>query len=214
MYKVLKTGSKGNSVLYGNCVLVDIGVPFSLLEPYLKRIQLVLLTHKHNDHINQTTLKRLVLERPTVRIGVCEWMLDYVKEYKNVDVFEIPKKKGDRAKLYNYGSVKISPIKLYHDVQNCGYRLFFDNYKIIHATDTQHLKGITAKGYDLYAIEHNYNEDTVWDTIERIEKAGGYAHQKGSIETHLSEQQAREFIHKNAVGNYEVLRLHETQSEL
>ena len=113
-----------------------------------------MLTHEHKDHINIDTLKKLRFERPRLRIGCCIWMLKHLKGLKNIDVFEI-------GNIYDYELFKIIPIKLYHDVSNCGYRILTNNSKIIHATDTAHLNGIEAKGYDLYALEHNYDEDTI-----------------------------------------------------
>ena len=203
MVNVLASGSKGNAVIYGKSILVDCGVPFALIKPYLKEIQLILLTHEHGDHLNVATLKKIISERPALRVGCCEWLKDKLDFVKNLDIYQI-------GSLYDYGMVKISPIQLYHDVPNCGYRLFFDMMKIIHATDTAHLEGITASEYDVYAIEHNYDEDTVFESIKAIETAGGYAHQRGSINSHLSDQQATEFIWKNK-GKKEplIVRLHE-----
>jgi phosphoribosyl 1,2-cyclic phosphodiesterase len=203
MVNVLASGSKGNAVIYGKSILVDCGVPFALIKPYLKEIQLILLTHEHGDHLNVATLKKIISERPALRVGCCEWLKDKLDFVKNLDIYQI-------GSLYDYGMVKISPIQLYHDVPNCGYRLFFDMMKIIHATDTAHLEGITASEYDVYAIEHNYDEDTVFESIKAIEAAGGYAHQRGSINSHLSDQQATEFIWKNK-GKKEplIVRLHE-----
>lgn len=203
MVNVLASGSKGNAVIYGKSILVDCGVPFALIKPYLKEIQLILLTHEHGDHLNVATLKKIISERPALRVGCCEWLKDKLDFVKNLDIYQI-------GSLYDYGMVKISPIQLYHDVPNCGYRLFFDMMKIIHATDTAHLEGITALEYDVYAIEHNYDEDTVFESIKAIEADGGYAHQRGSINSHLSDQQATEFIWKNK-GKKEplIVRLHE-----
>lgn len=203
MVNVLASGSKGNAVIYGKSILVDCGVPFALIKPYLKEIQLILLTHEHGDHLNVATLKKIISERPALRVGCCEWLNDKLDFVKNLDIYQI-------GSLYDYGVVKISPIQLYHDVPNCGYRLFFDIMKIIHATDTAHLEGITASEYDVYAIEHNYDEDAVFESIKAIEAAGGYAHQRGSINSHLSDQQATEFIWKNK-GKKEplIVRLHE-----
>lgn len=205
MYKVIATGSQGNAILYHNSILVDIGIPYALLKPYLFNIQIVLLTHRHFDHINIGTLKKLALERPTIRIGCCEWMKEFVSGMKNVDVYEI-------GKVYNYGAFQISPVKLYHDAPNCGYRIFKDGTKIFHSTDTAHLEGISAKDYDLYAIESNYDDETVHDLIAQKQERGEYAHQVGSINIHLSEQQARDFIFKNKGENSKVLRLHETMT--
>ena len=68
-YKIIATGSKGNAILYHNCILVDCGVPFTLLKPYYKDIKLVLLTHIHGDHFNIQTIKKLAFERPSIRFG-------------------------------------------------------------------------------------------------------------------------------------------------
>lgn len=207
MYQLIQSGSEGNSVLYHGSILVDCGVSFASLKPYLYNIQIVLLTHEHKDHINIDTLKKLVKERPTLRIGCGEWMKDKVAMFKKVDILEI-------GNTYDYGQFQISPVKLYHDVPNCGYRIFKNGTKIFHATDTAHLEGITAQGYDLFAIEHNYNEETVFDVIREKESRGEYAHQRGSINSHLSEQKAKDFIFKNRSEFSQVLRLHESSSSL
>lgn len=204
-YNLLASGSKGNAVLYHNSILVDCGVPFSVIKPYLYDIQIVLLTHIHSDHFNKSTLLRLCKERPTLRIACGPWMVEHLEGIKNIDVVE-------PGYLYDYGAFEIAPVKLYHDVPNCGYRIFKDAYKIFHATDTAHLNGITARDYNLYTLEHNYNEETVYDIIEQQEQRGEFAHQKGSINTHLSEQQARDFYYENAGEQSTLVRLHESTS--
>jgi len=207
MYNIIASGSTGNAIIYLNNILVDCGVSFSLLKPFVKDIQLVLLTHSHKDHINAQTVRKLASERPTLRFGCGEWMKEYLEGIKNVDFYEA-------GQVYNYGSFLISPVKLYHDVPNFGYRIFRGETKIIHCTDTCHLEGISATDYDLYAIEHNYNEDTIFEIIQRLESEGKFAHQRGAINSHLSEQQARDFIFKNKGQNSKTLRLHETKTLL
>ena len=207
MYKVLSSGSLGNAVIYHDKILMDCGIPFSLIKPHLFDIQIILLTHIHGDHFNPKTIKRIAYERPTLRIGCGVWMTEHLQDFKNVDVYEA-------GKMYDYGSFQISPIKLYHDVPNFGYRIFKDGKKIIHCTDTAHLEGITAKDYDLYAIESNYNEETIFDTISELKSKGQFAYQEGSLNSHLSEQQARDFVFKNSGPNSQVLRLHESKSYL
>lgn len=203
MYKVIQTGSAGNAVIYHDSIMVDCGVAFAAIKPYMYELQIVLLTHEHKDHINLVALKKLQFERPMLRIGCCEWVTKHIEGLRNIDIYRI----GDN---YDYGKFKISPIKLYHDVPNCGYRIIRNDYKIIHATDTAHLDGIEAKDYDLYAIEHNYNEDTVFESIEKAKAMGEFSHQSLAINSHLSEQQAKDFIYKNKGVKYEVLRLHES----
>lgn len=204
-HNVISTGSKGNAVIYSESILLDCGVSYIKLRRYVNKLQIVLLTHEHKDHLNIRTLKRLQAERPTLRIGCGKWMLPLLNGLNNIDVYEV-------GKIYNYGTFKVSIGKLYHDVPNCFYRLFVGEYKIFHATDTAHLKGITAKGYDLYAIEHNYDEEKAQQAIEIAKETGEYCHAIGSINSHLSIEQAWEFINKNKKENSETVRLHQSST--
>lgn len=154
------------------------------------------------DHINLSTIKKIQLERPAVRVACCEWMVELLHGIRNIDVLQI-------GKLYDYGNFKLSPCKLYHDVPNCGWRIFKEETKIFHATDTQHLQGISAKGYDLYSIEANYDETAIWDIIREKEMRGEFSHERGSINSHLSEQQAVDFFISNKKETSQLIRLHE-----
>ena len=204
---IIATGSTGNSVLYFNSILIDIGIPYSRLKPYAKDIQIVLTTHAHGDHLNIKTLQRLQKEHPSLRIGCGEWMLPYLEGISNVDVYDI-------GKLYDYGQFKISPFKLFHDVENVGYRLYKDDKKVFHATDTKTLEGVTAKCYDLYCIESNYSEPIAQQMIEQAREKGEFTHIIGSINSHLSEEQCNEFYYRNKAEHSKLIRLHETKSYL
>ena len=204
MYKVIASGTTGNAVLYHGCILVDCGIPFASIEPYQNDIQIVLLSHVHTDHFNPATVRKLTYNRPTMRIGCGNWMLKHLHGF-NLDCLDIL----DTGVLYNYGSFQIAPFMLYHDVANCGWRIYKDGKTIFHATDSGHLNGISAKNYDVYAIESNYNEDTIDAEIQAIEARGEYAYMKGVMNSHLSEQQADDFIYQNRAEHSEILRLHE-----
>lgn len=207
-YKIIASGSTGNAVLYHGCILIDCGVPFSMLKEHVKDIQLVLLTHEHADHFNPTTINRLAKERPALRFGCADYLFYKVFklgiDQKRIDIYE-------PSKWYDYGQFKISTFNLYHDVENIGYRIDYGGHKAIHATDTFTLEGITAKYYDLFALESNYDEETVWDRINEIESKGGFSHQRGAINSHLSEQQARNFFFENKHENSQLIRLHESK---
>lgn len=205
MHNVLASGSSGNCVIYLNSIAVDMGIPYSIIKEYQNSLQIVLLTHIHGDHFNISTIKKLAFERPTLRFACGSFLADKLQGIKNVDIIE-------PGVIYDYGVFKISPIVLYHDVPNFGYRIFKDETKIIHCTDTCHLDGIEAKYYDLYAIESNYNEDTIHKTIEYKKSKGIFSYEVGAINSHLSEQQARDWIFKNKGEKSEVLRLHESSS--
>lgn len=204
MYNILSSGSHGNSIIYFDTILVDCGVSFSHIKPYINDLQIVLLTHQHKDHLNMSTIKKIQQERPAVRFGCGDFLADKLQGIRNVDVY-------GPGKMYDYGAFKISPIILYHDVPNFGYRIFKDGKKTIHATDTYTLEGISAKDYDIYALECNYDEDRVYDIIREKEMRGEYAHQKGSINSHLSKQQAQKFILSNTSRqDIQFLMLHQS----
>ena len=204
--KVISSGSEGNAVIYNKSIMVDCGVTLKALSEVKRSLKIVLLTHKHGDHLKLRTLQRLQAERPTLRVACGNFLLEELPCIKNIDVLQV-------GKIYDYGAFKISPVKLYHDVPNFGWRIFLPNgQKIFHATDTAHLEGITAKGYDLYAIEHNYCEEYIQQAIEEARANGEYTHAYGNINTHLSIQQARAFIEANRKESSEVLELHKSRS--
>lgn len=205
MYNVLSTGSKGNCIIYLDTIAVDLGVSFKSIEPFKNELQIVLLTHVHSDHFNLSAIKKLSFERPSLRFACGEFLKEKLEGIRNVDILE-------SGKIYNYGSFKVSPITLYHDVPNFGWRIFKENKKIIHCTDTSHLNGITAKNYDLYAIEHNHDLELAENKISSKKSEGKFCYEVGAINSHLSEQQAKQFIFENAGENSQVLRLHESSN--
>lgn len=206
-YNVISSGSHGNCEIAFKSIMIDAGVPYLAIKPFIKDLQLVLLSHFHFDHFNTTTIHKLAYERPTLRFGCGSWMVPYLTGIKNIDVYEF-------GKWYDYGSFKIAIGKSYHDVPNCFYRLEKNGYKIFRATDTFTLEGITAKGYDLFCIESNYTEDAIWERIRDKESRGEFAHERGSIDTHLSEQQCNDFFYSNKGPESKLIRLHETKSYL
>lgn len=46
-YEIISTGSKGNCIVVNNNILLDIGVSYKKIKPYLKNIKLVFISHRH-----------------------------------------------------------------------------------------------------------------------------------------------------------------------
>ena len=204
---IVSSGSHGNCIIYHEIIAVDVGVPFSMIKPYLKDLKLIVLTHIHFDHFNLKTIKKIAFERPTIRIFCGEWMLPYLTGIKNIDVCEI-------GKLYDYGEFQICAIKAYHDTPSIGVRIFKDNHKLIHITDTNTLAGITARNYDEYYLESNYSEPIAERMIQQAREKGEFTHIIGSINSHLSEEQCNDFYYNNKSQHSKLIRLHETKSYL
>lgn len=208
-YNIISTGSKGNAVIIEDIILIDCGVSFKALKPYYKNIKLVLLTHIHGDHFKKATIKRLAAERPSLRFGCGRWLaqalVDCGVPKRNIDIL-------DADKMYGYGVCNVIPVSLTHNVPNQGYKIHFGAAgKLIYATDTNNLNGITARDYDLYMIEADYEDTEIQERIRAKESAGEYAYEYDVLKNHLSKQKADDFIYANigAKGEYIYMHCHE-----
>lgn len=193
-YQIIRTGSKGNAVVLQGSVLVDCGVPFKALLPYYRGLRLILLTHIHSDHFSRATLRALSRERPTLRFGCGPWLaaeLADCVDRQQMDIL-IP------GYGFDYGFCSVYPVRLSHDVPNCGYKLHFPDCKVFYATDTGSLAGIEAKNYDLYLVEANHITEEIRQRIREKKAEGEFAYERRAIETHLSMEQCNDFIYSNA----------------
>lgn len=204
-FNILATGSKGNAVILENIVLVDCGVSYKKLKPHTKDLKIVLLTHIHGDHFNKTTIKKLAADRPTLRFGAYKWLvqplLDCGVKAKNIDVFE-------SDKTFNYGSLKVAPFMLHHDVPNCGYKLKISNHTVFYATDTENLNGIEAKDFELYLIEANYEEEEIKERIADKKLNGEYVYEYRASKNHLSKTQTDNWLAENMGPDSEFVYMH------
>ena len=206
-YNILASGSKENCTIIENIIAIDMGVSFKSLKDYYKNLKIVFLTHFHGDHFNKTTIKKLAFEKPTLRFGCCEWLVNDLVECgvakKNIDVLEI-------GKRYDYRNFIIEVEYLYHDVPNCAYKVLLNEKKLIYATDTYKIDHIEAKGYDYYLVEGNYESDEELQLkIEEKEMLGQYAYEKRVLETHLSKVKCDEWLLKNMGENSVCVYMHE-----
>ena len=206
---MIATGSQGNAVTLGGEILIDCGVPYKKIAHIVPTLKLVLLTHRHQDHFNPTTIKRLHRERPALRFGCCEWMVPNLIS-AGVSPLVIDLYIPDALGFYRYGDrFKVLPFPLLHDVENCGYKIIFGEKRVLYATDTSTLDHITAQGFDLYLIEANHTEDELADRIRRKNEAGEYVYEHRVEKTHLSRESADAWLAMNAGRNSEVIYLHQ-----
>lgn len=213
MYKIIASGSSGNSILLNNGILLDCGVPFKAIKPYVGEIKAVFITHEHKDHMNLSTLKKIHELRPTVRFIVGFWLKEHLLSSginsSKIDIVE-------HNKAYNYGTFKIIPFILIHDVKNYGIKIIDVKAKkrILYAVDTNRIDHIAAKNYDLYLIEANYDKDKLEENIKRDTEQGIYSYGMRVKDTHLSIQQASEWIMENAGDKSEYEFIHQSKNNL
>ena len=209
-YDIISTGSQGNAIVVDRKILIDCGIPYKDLNPYVKSLWIVLLTHIHGDHFNKSTIKRLANERPSLRFACGKWL---VSELLKLGVMPSKIDICETGRVYNYGGFQLASIRLYHDVENCGWRIFLDNEKAIYITDTSTVKGIVAKDYNLYMIEANYEENELQERIKAKQEAGMFAYEYRVPKTHLSKEECDAWLLDNMNENSEAIYLHQHQGK-
>lgn len=205
IYNIISTGSKGNAVIINNCILIDCGVPFKSLEPYIRDLKIVLLTHIHSDHFCPSTIRKLAAERPTLRFGCCKWLIN------NLVASGVPKWQIDVYSpnlKYVYKGFELTAVPLNHNVPNCGYKIAMNGEKMLYATDTNDLNGISAKNFDLYMLEANYDDVEIQERIKEKETDRKYAYEKQVLHNHLSKAKCDDFIINNAGIKSQFVYLH------
>lgn len=210
IYEIISTGSQGNAVVVEKKILIDCGVPWKALRPISKEIDLVLLTHIHGDHFVPATVRVLSYERPALRWGCCEWMVGPLLAAGVSPRLIDPLVPGA---AYNYhlsiGDALIRPVRLIHNVPNCGYHLAITGQKAFYATDTGTLDGISAPGYDLYMIEANHTVADIARRAEEKRSAGKFSYEFKAALNHLSQEQAEAWLAQNAGPQSRFVFLHQ-----
>lgn len=214
---IISSGSKGNAIIYHDTIMVDCGVPFKLIEPYIYQLEYVLLTHIHGDHFNASTIKKLAKLRPTLVWVVPPFLEDNIKELGIITYFMIKPNIE-----YLAGQFSFIAHELYHNVDNVGYSIFntdekgvhYDCHALFHATDTYTLEHIKAKNYDAYFIEFNYRESDIEDVILEKESKGDFAYEKDAIENHQSFEKAESWLKNNACEDSIIVKLHTSNKYL
>ena len=204
---IIQTGSTGNATILNDFLMIDCGVPYSKIEPYVHGLKLVLLTHRHTDHFNKATIKRLAFEKPKLRFGCCDWMLPRLEE-AGVD--------EERVCLLHlwtismFGLCNVTPVPLTHDVPNCGYKIEFNNgKKAFYATDTANLNGIRAPNFDLYLVESNYITSEIKARMDAKKEAGEFIYEDRVIQYHMSREYVDAWLAANAGQKSQFIYMHE-----
>lgn len=157
---------------------------------------MVLLTHEHGDHLNLTAVKQLHKIRPTLIFCCGEFLVDKLTtagvNANSIHIVSV-------NQIFTYENlVKFQPVELYHDVKNIGYKIHLPSgEKVLYATDTNKIDHITAKNYDLYLLEANYDEESLRRNAAEKIREGDYIYEQRVRDTHLSQKQADEFLVEN-----------------
>ena len=198
-YDILASGSKGNCTIIQNEIMLDCGVPYKTLRPYIKTLRLILLTHQHADHFNTATISLLARERPSLRFLCGTWL---AADLRNLGVLKrrMDQMQPSESAAYSEfaSGCKITMVPAVHNVPNAGYKIYLPNgKKVFYMTDTNEINHISAKDFDLYLLEANYSEEEIRWRIDTKTAAGKYAYEINVLKSHLSREKADEWLRNN-----------------
>ena len=206
-YEIIGSSSKGNCIVVEDILMLDCGVSYTRIKPYLKKIKLIFISHIHKDHLLPSTIQKIVYNKPTMK---------FVTGSKQVarKLDELGVNRSNIIFLYNFswfdlGIIKLKLEPMHHDSENCGLHFNKNGKKGIYLVDTGNVDNVKAKNYDLYLIEANYKE-------EILEKHKKECLQEELVylnrvpETHLSWEQANTFLIENMGKNSEYQYIHES----
>lgn len=183
-YNVIATGSKGNAVRIKD-IMIDCGIPYKKMKEDLYKVDTLLLTHSHSDHIHATTLAAIRKDFPRIKVyGNANVAYQY-----DVDiVIGTAKLKLPRKRI-------VIPMEGLHDVPVSYFYILMDGLNIMYATDTHRVENPLDLKLDYVFLESNYDEKKLKELSKQYRRRG-YDPAKSSIR-HLSTQQCKEFYFVN-----------------
>lgn len=198
-YEVIATGSSGNAVRIED-ILIDCGIPYKDLRETLYKVDTLLITHSHTDHVKDATLERIQKEFP------------HIKTYANYDV----------AYRYDIDTVvSTEPVRLKrkriiipfpgaHNVPVTGFVIKMKGLVILYMTDSSKVEPPEGLVYDYVFLESNYDERKIKELSKKY-KRKGYDPYTDSLTRHLSTQKCKEFYYVNRRSEESVLvELHQS----
>lgn len=194
-YTIIKTGSSGNAVLV-NGILFDCGISWKMLEPYATQVDVVLISHRHQDHIRPSTLNKLKSLFPRVAIIAPKGFYEGTDKVQ----YEFDAILPHNKKLLIKGKYEVLCTPIPHSVPNVAFVVKFQDGKtVMYATDTVSLDHLHIPDLDLYLLESNYSELSIVKDQRNAVVA---------VTTHLSQEASFGWYLRNRGDNSEYVPLH------
>ena len=230
--RILSSNSKHNAVIIQPIkTMIDLGLPYNRIEPFLKEVDRIFLTHEHGDHLNLATLNRLLKTQPRIEIWLSQKLYDWIL-VKDV------KQKMTGKTSYNFDALLLNPnvkiwdkLSLPHTIQeanchvqpytvnhgdttNLAYRIELPLWQthLLYATDLDNVKDLpkTDKPYNIILLEANYDEKLLEETIIKATNSNDkqLLERAKKNKAHLSEQEAGQFVRENLTEGGVFIPLH------
>lgn len=199
-YNIIGSGSSGNAVRIEN-ILIDCGMPFKAVKEDLYKVDTLLITHSHSDHVKESTFNAIKKDFPRIKI------------YGNADVaykYDVDVVIGEH--VLNIGKDrKVIPFFGVHDVPVSCFNIEMNGLSILYATDTNRLIfPDDSVRFDYFFLESNYDERKLREESKKY-KSHGYDPGISSLR-HMSAQKCKEYYYvyrKNESS--ELIELHKSK---
>lgn len=197
-YNIIATGSTGNAVRIEN-IMIDCGIPFIKMKEDLYKVDSLLITHAHSDHVKPRTLERIRKEFPNIRV------------YANADVayrYTVDKVIGT-APFKVRGKKRVIPFDGVHDVPVTGFVLLIEDLNVLYMTDSARVNPPGDMKFDYMFLESNFDERKLRELSKQYKRRGYDPY--SSVTRHLSTQKCKEFYYVNRRNEKSVLiELHQS----
>lgn len=179
--------------------MIDCGIPFKKMKEDLYKVDTLLLTHSHSDHIKPATLTAIRREFPRIKVYANAYVA-----YK----FEVDKVIGTSPLILSKNR-KIQPMDGVHDVPVTYFYIKMGKTNILYATDTCKVENPMDIPIDYFFLESNYDERKLKE-LSKMYKRHGYDPATSSLR-HLSTQRCKEFYFVNRRNeNSSLIELHQS----
>lgn len=219
---ILETGSsKGNSLLIDDKIMIDMGLPYKYIGKKLEQAELILITHRHGDHINIPALRKLDKLKPWKLKNVLYCNRDVAEKIENSHNskfdFVVPQdhiiSDHDSFQFESEDDIyDIDTFPCVHDVENQGFVITKNNEEhLLFATDTSTIEFAPMHiKYDYIMLEGNYDEDILNDTIQF--GSDDQVYRASQNLRHLSIQDYEQFVKNQGTDNCISIQLHESET--
>lgn len=161
--------------------MFDCGLSFHKMEEELQKVDTLLITHSHSDHIKPSTLERIRKEFPNIKV------------YANADVayqYEVDKVIGTCPFELKNNRLVI-PFDGVHDVPVTGYVIKMNGLNILYMTDTARVDPPGEILFDYMFLESNFDQRKLKEQAKKYRRHGYDPYL--SVTRHLSTQKCKEF---------------------
>lgn len=160
--------------------MFDCGVAYSHMKEDLYKVDTLLITHAHSDHIKPSTLERIRKEFPVIKV------------FANADVayqYDVDKVIGTCPFTLKKNR-KVIPFDGVHDVPVTGYIVQMNGLNILYMTDTAKVSPPEGIPLDYMFLESNFDERKLREESKRYKRHGYDPYL--SATRHLSTQKCKE----------------------